>query len=456
MNDIIKNENLQLILDTNNEFLMIPSFLNGFKNTNTIINKRVEDEKTVYCFEGTLLENKEDRICPNCGSIMHIHNSKDTLLKHLPFGDKMTLVLFKKHQFYCENCHHSEMQNIPFKASKHRITQELYNYVITLLSKGVYTLKEVSYLTGVNKDVVKEIDLDRLKELYTDNGEKLKIPKQANFLGIDEFKLHDGYKYATHIINLETGEVLFVAKGKKKQVVYDFMELVGSDWMKNVIAVACDMNSDFEEAFKDKCPHIKIVFDHFHIVKNFNEKVVSEVRKDEQKRLKEEGNEEAAKALKGSRYILTSNRSTLQRKDKEAKEGKVIQKESTLFKEEQVTRKYGYENKLDELIQNNTLLFTADLIKEKLRYAYTLSNEEQMRKEIQEIIDLCKDTENKHFLWFSRLLENHIDGIITHATYKISSGKIEGINNKIKTLRRQGYGYPDDEYFFLKIIDISR
>ncbi|MBQ3775904.1 MAG: transposase, partial [Ruminobacter sp.] len=47
------------------------------------------------------------------------------------------------------------------------------------------------------------------------------------------------------------------------------------------------------------------------------------------------------------------------------------------------------------------------------------------------------------------------EGIIAHATYKISSGKIEGINQKIKTIRRHGYGYPDDEYFFLKVIDAS-
>ncbi len=39
---------------------------------------------------------------------------------------------------------------------------------------------------------------------------------------------------------------------------------------------------------------------------------------------------------------------------------------------------------------------------------------------------------------------------------EISSGMIEGINNKIKTLRRQAYGYPDYEYFFLKLFDLSR
>ncbi len=76
-----------------------------------------------------------------------------------------------------------------------------------------------------------------------------------------------------------------------------------------------------------------------------------------------------------------------------------------------------------------------------------------MKKAIDE---MCEANGNEHFLWFSKLLKNHYDGIISHATYKISSGKIEGINNKIKTLRRQAYGYPDDEYFFLKLFDITR
>lgn len=49
------------------------------------------------------------------------------------------------------------------------------------------------------------------------------------------------------------------------------------------------MNSDFEEAFKEKCPQIDIVYDHFHIIKNFNDKVVAAIRKDEQNRLIQAG-----------------------------------------------------------------------------------------------------------------------------------------------------------------------
>ena len=79
-----------------------------------------------------------------------------------------------------------------------------------------------------------------------------------------------------------------------------------------------------------------------------------------------------------------------------------------------------------------------------------------MAKIISDVMDICKVTDNKHFNWFQRLLDSHFEGIIAQATSNISAGKIEGINNKIKTLRRQGYGYPDDEYFFLKLFDISR
>ena len=295
------------------------------------------------------------------------------------------------------------------------------------------------------------IDKQRLLEFYTIGGVKLIKPeKTTKYLGIDEFKLHDGKVFATHIIDMETGHILWIAKGKKKQVVYDFIDHVGLEWMASVVAVACDMNSDFYEAFQERCPHLKIVFDHFHIVKNFNDKVISEIRKDEQKRLADEGDEEAAKSLKKSKYILMSQRSTLQRK------GKVIHKGSALFGTEDIVRQGGHEERYNALLQENTLLFTVDLIKEMLSDAYKSSDALVMAEKILDIMDLCESSSNKHLLWFRRLLDTHFEGIIAHATYQISNGKIEGVNQKIKTLRRHGYGYPDDEYFFLKLIDASR
>ena len=266
----------------------------------------------------------------------------------------------------------------------------------------------------------------------------------------------NGHKYATKIVDLETGRILWIAHGKKKQTVFDFIEHVGEEWMGWVEAVACDMNSDFQEAFEEKCTHIQAVFDYFHIVKNFNDKVIGGVRKDEQKRLIAEGRAEEAARLKKTKYILTSSRSLLEKKDGEGEHGKVIEKSGEIFRRAEVVRRTCYVDLYETLIRENKLLFTVDLIKEKLAEAYKLTDEAAMANAVSEIVTLCHETGNCHFLWFEKLLDRHFEGIIAHATYKISTGKLEGINNKIKTLRRQGYGYPDDDYFFLKLFDASR
>lgn len=437
--------------------IVIPTMLSGFYNTFTEA-AVTEGENKAYCIHGDLPIPKEERVCPECGGKMHVNNTfKDVAIWHIPFGGAYSCLKFDKRQLRCSKCGNTRVQNVPFQAEGHHITQELLNYTCDLLERGTYTLKEVGEITGLGKNVVKSIDEKRLRSKYIgDDGKLIKPEKQARFLGIDEFKLHDGYRYATHIIDMENGHILWISHGKKKQVVYDFIDHVGMDWMTGVEAVACDMNSDFQEAFEERCEWIQPVYDHFHIVKNFNDKVVSAVRKDEQRRLHEEGRDEEADALKRTKYILTSRRETLQRKDQEARDGKVISKESKLFGKEAVTRKEGYEAKYDELLGQNKLLFTVDLVKEKLDEAYKAPDEARMSEQVISIIDTCRATKNSHFEWFANMIENHFEGIIAHASLRISSGKIEGINNKIKTLRRQGYGYPDDDYFFLKLIDMSR
>lgn len=437
--------------------LVIPSELTDYVNNGTSVEK-TSSGKEAYCFHGDLYYDKQDYVCRECNVQMHKHKRFHTNLRHLCIGSRVSFVMVDKHCFMCPKCRKSVMQKIPFQAEHHRITLELLAYTQDLLKNG-YTNKEVSELTGLGQGTVKEIDKKRLEQLYrqADEDKSLILPeRQARFLSIDEFKLHNGHKYATHIIDLETGHILWIQAGKKKQVVYDFIEHVGLEWMDSVEAVACDMNSDFQEAFEEKCPHIQPVFDHFHIVKNFNDKVIGEVRKEEYRRLCNEGDTEGAKLLKKSKYILTSSRSTLQAKDKAAAEEKVLRKESSLFHTPTVTQKGGNEERYNELLASNKLFFTADLVKELLSDAYRCSDEPMMANKIIEIIDLCITAENSHFIWFSRLLTRHFEGIIAHASISVSSGKIEGINNKIKTLRRQAYGYPDDDYFFLKIMDASR
>lgn len=296
--------------------------------------------------------------------------------------------------------------------------------------------------------------------LYTTgsgNSRRLRKPEAySRHIGIDEFKLHKGHKYATHIIDLDTGHILWIAFGKKKQVVYDFIEHAGLDWMSHVEAVTCDMNANFVSAFQERCPWIQVVYDRFHIIKNFNDKVVSMFRKDEQRRLKEAGDAKAARALKRCRYIMVSSRKTLEEKDLLAEQGVLLKNGSVLFRKEPQVRKGGLVKRYKKLLKENELFFALDLVKEELQQAYDTRSEDEMADHLTRILEICEGTKNTHFAWFAKLIRNHWEGLITHAVLRLSNGKIEGINNRIKTVRRMGYGYPDDEYFFLKLMDMSR
>lgn len=434
----------------------IASSLTKHVNFGTRRFPRIREIKLLV-FSG-ILDISSDKLCPKCAKKMVKNGSLTVTLNHVPIGEMRSLIRVSYPRLRCLNndCSFSSWSpKIPFKDKRHRITRALKDYTISLLEWGM-TLKTAAFITGLDKMTVKSIHKELLKKKFTVNDKLIKPERQANYLAIDEFKLHNGYKYATVIIDLETGHILYLAHGKKKAVVYDFIKHVGQEWMAKVKAVSCDMNSNFEEAFKEKCPAIDIVYDHFHIIKNFNDKVVTAVRKDEQRRLIEEGKDEEAAHLKKTKYIFMSKRSTLIQKDNDASAGKLVSKAGQLFNKPEFKAKGGNEDRYENLLEENKLFFTIDFVKEQLDEAYKSTNEVEMCVRIQEIIDICKDTNNNRFSWFARLLENHLQGIYTFARYHISTGKLEGINNKIKTERRQGYGYPDDEYFFLRLMECSR
>ena len=453
-------------------FLVLPSQMEGFVQTGLpreeartvdfgTSRKRRPTPVTVRTIPGRLASSDgTPRLCPCCRGRMEGCGTQTVTLWHLPMGMCRTRIEVARQRWACRACGHSCIEGMPFKAAGHRLTMPLLRFVQDLLALG-QTLKAVSLMTGLGKNVVKAIDRARLEALYTEAGEdgglRLKRPdRQARHLGTDEFRLHDGHRHATAIIDLETGHVLWLAHGKKKQVVYDFCDHVGEEWMSGVAGIACDMNADFERAFLERHPHLAVIYDHFHLVRNFNDKVISEVRKDEQRRLRDEGDEEGARGLKNSKYILMSSPSTRRAKDRAARAGKAVTKGSGLFGRTETPAHGGSCQRCRDLLERNELLAACGIVKDMLAKAYACRQPKRMRSMMEDIAETCRSTGNRHFAWFARLVEGHMEGIVAHARHQISSGRVEGTNGMIKTLRRCGYGYPDDEYFFLKIFDASR
>ena len=443
------------------QWLYIPSRLEGFVQTSAklayIRNAQGEKEHDVMVFHGYQQIQEHERTCCKCGGKMHVHKKSLRKLTDIPRGDWYSMIEVEVTAFRCVECDHVQWQGLPYQMDGARITKEAEEHIRMLLAKQEFSNTAIAELTGVCRNTIKLIDVRRLRVLYTtvDANGKPVLKKPAHFvsvLAIDEFLLHSGNQFATHIINHGTGEILWIAHGKKKQVVYNFIEHVGLEWMQHVTALACDMNSDFEEAFLEKCPHMKVVYDHFHIVKNFNEIVIDSVRKDEVDKLKEEGKVAEAKAFKGTKYILMETAKSRAEHDKRAQEGKTKGTDSQLFNLSSHKMKANHQERYQEIIAKNTLLFSADLVKEELAYlygsfrtengeiVYNCSDPEEMRERINNTITICEGTENKHFRRFAKLLRNHIDGIVAFAELHITSGKMEGINNRIKELRRVSYG----------------
>ena len=150
----------------NDKSLIIPSALDGFYNHTTYETTNKKGRR-MYVFEGLYKIKNKDYICPYCGSIMEIHDSYTISIKHLPIGGILTKLEFPHVQFLCKKCNHTHMQDIPIKAKNHFVTIQLENYIKQLLATNNASMIFISAITGVGKNIIKEIDLARLKEKYT-------------------------------------------------------------------------------------------------------------------------------------------------------------------------------------------------------------------------------------------------------------------------------------------------
>ena len=230
--DSFKQDHGYISVDHLEGFISIPSVLDCFKQTHCRLQRVIRNDGTKvkplvrrhdeYELYGVCTQKYEPKVCPRCGAPLHRNGSITTTLRHIPLGDSYSLVEADRPRFRCscQGCEYSEVGCIPFKAQGHLITEPLRLYTEALLAYGM-TLKEVAHITGQHKCVVKDIDKARLEGLYVtvDKNVKktlIKPEQQARFIGIDEFKQHDGHKYATVILDMESGCILWLQTGKKK------------------------------------------------------------------------------------------------------------------------------------------------------------------------------------------------------------------------------------------------
>jgi transposase len=372
--------------------------------------------------EGTtmyVLSQERHRLrCPRCGTPdVERRGEVPRVFRLLSIGRRPIHALLPIARVYCSRCDIIRQVKVAFADEHRRYARSFERYVLEL-SRSM-TIDAVAQHLQVSWDLVKEIQRTHLEKHYA--RPKLKRLKE---IAIDEICIGKGYNYLTVVLDLKSGAVVFIGKGKGAESLLPFWKRLRASGAR-VRAVAIDMSQAYTKAVRENLRDAVLVYDHFHIIKLFNEKL-TELRRD----LYNEATEGRHKnVLKGIRWLLLKNPENLdpQRREQE---------------------------RLNDALELNHTLFVAYYMKDQLRLLWAQDGKWAARRLLDGWIELAEFSGIRMLQSFARTLKDHREGILAWYDYPISTGPLEGTNNKIKTMQRQAYGFRDIEFLKLKIMAI--
>lgn len=354
-------------------------------------------------------------VCPKYGGTHLVRNGYRYRDFHgLPIGGKNVVFHVKLQRYTCRNkeCDFDRQQDISFADGGKGYIKRLATYVVDMLKIG--TIKDVANHLGMSWDTVKEIHKTYLTRHYSNPS-----IKGVTRISIDEFAVRKGHLYKTIVVDLDSGRILYVGDGKGSDALDMFWKRVKRNRLKIEI-VTMDMSAAFFSSVSKNAPDAVVVFDHFHVVKLMNE-AVDKVRRDAY-REECKKDKEAAKAIKGTKWILMANLEDISDKEK-----------------------------LDKALNLNDSLFKAYYLKEDLRQIWCQVNKTEAEKKLLEWVNMARETGISHLIKTSNTIMAYRTGILGWYDLRVSNAMVEGINNKIKVLKRVAYGYRDDEYLKLRL-----
>ena len=337
-------------------------------------------------------------------------------LRSLPIGRKPIWLLIEVPRVQCSACNCIRRICLGIVEHRRSYTRAFARYILDLTR--VMTLKDVALLLGIGWDCVKEI----LKRNLARRFSRPKL-RHVRHLAIDEISVRKGHKYLTLVMDLDSGAVLFVGDGKGAKALDPFWTLLRRSRAK-IQAVATDMSTAYIGAVLDNLPGVPLVFDHFHVIKLMNE-ALTEIRRG----LHRESDAMGKKVLKGSRWILLKNPENLSVERDEA-------------------------SKLKEALKLNEPLSVGYYMKEDLRQFWSQKNRDAAQLTIDDWIKRAQASGIGPLMRIANTLAGLKFGILNWYDHPISSGRMEGTNNKIKVLKRMAYGYRDMDFFKLRILAI--
>ena len=409
-------------------------------------------DKSVLFFESQT--RTKDVCCPLCGSEVYIHGQHNTHLTDIPIWHGIPhQYVFFGHRYKCRKCDKTFVEEIPFRYPGTRITERAANWIKGYLKNKV-SIKSIQNLTGIHWETIRNIQKEYMKEQIKSRKQELdRVGYKPRFLAVDEFAIHKGHSYATSVMDLETGDVIWVGKGRTLADFEKFFEDTDHSFLTEVIAVAMDMNASYNKLVTKYLPNAQIVYDRYHMQAQYGREVLGVVRLDE-----------ARKHNIQSKELLDSitDETTKEEKRDIKAESKQQMREYSLLKRSRWTLLMNRDNlsddrydHLNKILANHHDLAVCYAMKEEMCDLFKLTDPDLAEAGWNRWFNAAKSSGITALVKFASLKEKRLPGLIAHASFPISTGKLEGFNNKIKVAKRIGYGYRDDDFFFTLVKFIS-
>ena len=270
--------------------------------------------------------------------------------------------------------------------------------------------------TGLSWDTVKDIVKAHLES--THGHPRL---KELRRLSIDELYVGRQKKFYPLVIDLDSGRIVWVARGRGADALRRFWRALRLAKAK-IEAVAMAMSAAYWAAGAEHLPDAAVVFDRFHLVKLVNEKL-----DDLRRALVREATGLIKRTVKGLRYLLLMRRENVA--------------------EERLPQ-------LEEALRHNEPLSLGYRLKEALGLLWEQPSRAHMQRFLQAWCQWAQDSGVRQMQLVAKTLQLHARGILAWWGHRISNGRMAGIHHKIRTLLRQTYGLRDERYFQLRLYSL--
>lgn len=359
--------------------------------------------------------------CEGCGRSgwMGSKGCFETLVQDLALGTRRVYLHVEHHRYRCKGCKRSWSLEVPWIRSESRVTLRYAEQVFRLTS--ITTNAEAGWYLGHDDEKVYRIDKGILKEKA---AQLLEPTPAAKNISVDEVSWKKWYRYLTNVVDTDRKKVIWNSNGRKAEVLDKYYDGIGPENCQKVESVALDGARTYISSTVSKVPQALIVYDKFHVVQRLN-KAVDAVRKHELRKARLAKEAELVEMMNcHSRFVLLKNKAN--RTEKE-------------------------DDHLKRLCEINEPIYKAMLLKESFLEVYMKIDETSAAECLNAWLTQAFASGLEAFLELGVSFRDKAQYILNWFKKRISSAISEGINNKIKRLKRMAYGYRDVDYFLLKI-----